>query len=331
MIQQAAIDYCAACATMLNRRGTPMGDSFLYDCPRCGLLQVTGTAISMLEDLRARATASKIDAVSHVARRWERGDKALFVSSSTARKWFEEAELASLTEQERNLVLWLGLKRDSDGDPSFQHIVTEGELASIVGGRSLPEAMRFIVDHAASAGLVEDLDTAQRDKVGVFILRLTFEGWERFEELQRTEADSRTAFMAMAFGNADLDSVYRDCFSPASADAGFKLRRLDENQGAGLIDDQLRVAIRTAKFLIADLTTDNRGAYWEAGFAEGLGKPVIYVCEASVFNNERTRPHFDTNHLLTVPWNRADLTDARRRLTATIRNTFPLDANMPSR
>jgi nucleoside 2-deoxyribosyltransferase len=44
------------------------------------------------------------------------------------------------------------------------------------------------------------------------------------------------------------------------------------------IDDQMRVALRTSRFVVADLTRGNRGAYWEAGFAEGLGRPVIYTC-----------------------------------------------------
>jgi nucleoside 2-deoxyribosyltransferase len=62
------------------------------------------------------------------------------------------------------------------------------------------------------------------------------------------------------------------------APRGFKLTRLDDDPKAGIIDDRLRVEIRTSRFLIADLTHENRGAYWEAGFAEGDGKPVIYTC-----------------------------------------------------
>jgi len=35
----------------------------------------------------------------------------------------------------------------------------------------------------------------------------------------------------------------------------------------------------------------NPGAYWEAGYAEGLGKPVIYTCEEAKFVEAS---HFDT-------------------------------------
>jgi hypothetical protein len=59
--------------------------------------------------------------------------------------------------------------------------------------------------------------------------------------------------MAMEF-NDEMDCVFKDCFKPAVEAAGFKLPDLREGQPAGLIDDQLRVALRTSRFVIADLT-----------------------------------------------------------------------------
>ena len=89
----------------------------------------------------------------------------------------------------------------------------------------------------------------------------------------------------------------------------------------GIIDNIMRVQIRAAKFVIADiLTHDNRGAYWEAGYAEGLGKPVIYICEKGKFDKEKT--HFDTNHCTTVPWSRGDDEGFRQQLTATLRRSL---------
>jgi hypothetical protein len=41
----------------------------------------------------------------------------------------------------------------------------------------------------------------------------------------------------------------------------------------------MRAAILASRFVISDLTHDSPGAYWEAGFGEGLGLPVIYTCE----------------------------------------------------
>jgi nucleoside 2-deoxyribosyltransferase len=86
------------------------------------------------------------------------------------------------------------------------------------------------------------------------------------------------------------------------------------------------VEIRTSRFLIADLTHENRGAYWEAGFAEGLGKPVIYTCEKSKFGVQKT--HFDTNHHETVVWEKENLSEAAEKLKVTIRATLPDEAVM---
>jgi hypothetical protein len=108
------------------------------------------------------------------------------------------------------------------------------------------------------------------------------------------------------------------------------LRRLIDGQDAGLIDAQLRVMIRTARFLVADLSTGNKGAYWEAGFAEGLGLPVIYVCERGMWNSDDAtkRPHFDTNHMNTVIWDQDQLHLAREKLRDMIRDTLPAEATM---
>lgn len=155
-------------------------------------------------------------------------------------------------------------------------------------------------------------------------LRLTMEGWERYSQLKRTNATSRTAFMAMQFGDKKLERAVNECFKPAVARAGFDLRLLTDQQPAGLIDDQIRAAIISARFVVADLSHGNAGAYWEAGFAEGLGMPVIYTCETQRWTETKT--HFDTNHLVTIVWEGDNLQDAGTRMTATIRATFRADA-----
>jgi nucleoside 2-deoxyribosyltransferase len=130
----------------------------------------------------------------------------------------------------------------------------------------------------------------------------------------------------MKFDEPVMEKIFTDVFRPAVAAAGFDLRTLNEEPKAGLIDDRIRVEIRTSRFLIADLTHGNQGAYWEAGYAEGLGKPVFYTCEKSVFDREKT--HFDTNHHYTVPWEKDKPGDAAEKLKAAIRATLPQDAKL---
>ena len=123
-----------------------------------------------------------------------------------------------------------------------------------------------------------------------------------------------------------MDQIVDSVFKPSVKQAGFDLIKLDDEPKAGLIDDRLRVEIQSSQFLIADLSHDNPGAYWEAGYAEGLGKPVIYTCEKSKFETDKT--HFDTNHHLTIIWGLDNPDHAGKSLKATIRATFPGIAKM---
>jgi hypothetical protein len=154
---------------------------------------------------------------------------------------------------------------------------------------------------------------------------LTFNGWARYQELKKGKATGNKAFMAMPYGNTKLDLVYA-AFQMALEAAGFTLTRLDERPKAGLIDNRLRVEIQTSRFLVVDLTEDNNGAYWEGGFAEGLGKPVFYSCEKSYFDKKTT--HFDANHLYTVLWELEKLDTAAAELKNALRATLPDEAKM---
>ena len=112
-----------------------------------------------------------------------------------------------------------------------------------------------------------------------------------------------------------------DVLRPAvEKSSGYKLHDMNDLSKAGVIDNIMRIAVRDAKFVLVDLTHDNNGAYWEAGYAEGLGKPVIYLCEQGKFDAEKT--HFDTNHCTTVPWDRNDEEDFKSRLTATLNRSL---------
>ncbi len=79
----------------------------------------------------------------------------------------------------------------------------------------------------------------------------------------------------MQFGDSELDPFVKNVVKPAvKEDIGYDLVDMRDVAQAGVIDNILRTWIRDAAFLIVDLTRDNPGAYWEAGYAEGLGKPL---------------------------------------------------------
>ncbi len=195
-------------------------------------------------------------------------------------------------------------------------------IASIIGVAN-PAAVGFLKQQFQQNGLLHDNSDRGETRVA-----LTLRGWDRFAELEREAVGSKTAFMAMKFNEPTLNRMYEDHFKAAVLKTGFDLRNLGEDPPAGLIDNRLRVEIRNSRFLIADLTHGSNGAYWEAGFAEGLGKPVIYTCERSVFEDPQKRTHFDTNHHHTVVWDSQDPGKSVKDLKATIRATLPAEAQM---
>ena len=132
--------------------------------------------------------------------------------------------------------------------------------------------------------------------------------------------------MAMKFVVTDLEYMLTAVFKTSARRAGFELRKMTEEPRAGIIDNRMRAEIQSSDFVVADLTHDNLGAYWEAGYAEGLGKPVIYACEKVKFNKSKT--HFDTNHHHTILWSEDSPNDSAEELVATIRATLPHLARM---
>ena len=69
--------------------------------------------------------------------------------------------------------------------------------------------------------------------------------------------------------------------------------------------------IAECDLMIADFTHGENGprggVYYEAGYAEGLGKPVIMACRA----DQLPDIHFDTSHRFHIVWNTPkDLRDA---------------------
>jgi hypothetical protein len=249
---------------------------------------------------------------AHAIQRMQMAQEWPLLDAKTAEGILSTAVLPSVAEQADNLIRWLG--EHLPGPGAFEQVSHE-EHGAIVGTLD-KEGFLFIVNGLEGVGLVQTDRTLQRTSV-----TLTFAGWERWEELRRGAASGTKAFMAMQYGDATLTRIVDDHFRPAVAETGFRLTVLTDVPKAGLIDNLLRVEIQSARFLIADLTHANAGAYWEAGYAEGLGKPVIYTCEESVWKAKKT--HFDTNHSQTVVWNADDVKRATEKLKATIRVSIP--------
>lgn len=306
--------HCPICNEMYAESAPPTGRSTHYRCIRCGEFILTATAASTLEDLlKERPTGRTL--LSYTIRKMQ-GDEPPTLDNQIIKTVLENSRLPSLKEQQNNLVLYLGNQRY----PGERVEEESRELIAVAGSINY-SGLNFIIDHLKESELL----TTTKDSSDHRFMSLTMKGWERYDEIRRGNIDSKKAFMAMPFNNPILDKVYKR-FKLAITQTGFDLLRIDERPKAGLIDDRLRVEITTSRFLIAELRDENHGVYWEAGFAEGLGRPVIYTCEKTYF--EKVKTHFDTNHHLTVIWEEDKINEALDKLKATVRTTLPREAKL---
>lgn len=154
-------------------------------------------------------------------------------------------------------------------------------------------------------------------EIGTYRMILEPEGWTRVDQIQRQrEKDSRNVFVAMSF--ADDMKETRETIKKAITENGYIPRIMDEIEHNHQIVPEMLYEIRTAQFIIAELTGHNNGAYFEAGYALGYGKEVIQVCNKERFGKDG---HFDVKQINTVMWeNQEDLfTRLDARIKATIR------------
>lgn len=286
----------------------------VVNCKQCGWYQAV---LDELADIK-KEKPKCMPRLSHRLRRMQSKDRPILLEHERINALIADP-LPSVREQQETLLVVIGDElREEDPSGSFQISGPRAAYLTSWIGAFHTNALFQIVGQLKDAGLIEwRMD-------GSNPVWLKPSGWERYEEIKRSPSQARLAFMAMPFNHPELDHVYNECFKGAAKETGFTLRRVDEGQPAGLIDDQLRVRIRAVRFLIAELTTENRGVYWEAGFAEGLGLPVIYTCKKSA--EPALQTHFDTNHHLTVQWEAEKLGEAALKLKATIRATLPTEA-----
>lgn len=125
-------------------------------------------------------------------------------------------------------------------------------------------------------------------------------GFKYLDDIDGVGLQSDQGFIAMWF-DPSMDRIASDGIGAGIEDAGYKAVRIDKKEHADKIDDQIIAEIRRSRFVVADFTSEPHkprgGVYYEAGFARGIGIPVIWTCREDFI----AQVHFDTrqfNHIL---------------------------------
>lgn len=144
-------------------------------------------------------------------------------------------------------------------------------------------------------------------------MTITYNGLAQIIELQNTGTQSVKCFIAMSFSK-ELEAL-RKTIKDALDSLGHQPILIDEIHFSSdvTINDAIIAELRSCKFVIADFTQQKHGVYFEAGFALGLGRPVIYTCSQGDFENT----HFDTNHYPHIVY--SELSELKEKLSNKIR------------
>ena len=277
----------------------------VYECDICGLYQASA---EFDRENQADAydswnlTPVQRAVLSHRIRTkssgfLQTGNELFAITSAVLRSLRSNGNLPSASVQAANIIRFVGDHVSRSGEAVAQ---LPKNLHAIIGALNRDTAIRLTKE-------LEELKLLRTDGIGTAVgidpatkrpfrsftnITLSLDGWERYETEKRGGFEGNYGFIAMQFGDADFDTfVLKVVKQSLKEEFGYDIVDMRDVSEAGIIDNIMRVQIRDAAFVIADLTHENRGAYWEAGYAEGLGKPVIYICEKTKFDERRT--HFE--------------------------------------
>ena len=152
--------------------------------------------------------------------------------------------------------------------------------------------LQYMLDYLKKSSFIEYEEGSNENNWAV--ISMSPSGYARIDVLQKNTSYGRNVLVAMKFGEDTI--ALREAIRKGIADAGYIAVFIDEVQHNDFITPELLKHIRDSKFVVVDLTHQNNGAYFEEGYAMGLGKSVIQLCQKD------TRLHFDIAQKNTIMW-----------------------------
>ena len=179
---------------------------------------------------------------------------------------------------------------DNPKQPTVSEWVYEVEAFLEEINESNEEAKRLI------EGIKNQGDVFQRCENLVALLRQLYK--KKYDKVSIPPITKRNQiFVAMMFSGETV-STYEQVYKPVIQSLNFSVMRIDEKQFNGSIIGEITTEITDSVALIADLTGNRGGVYYEAGIARGLqlcNHPIklILTCKRSFFDDKKV--HFDVS------------------------------------
>lgn len=162
---------------------------------------------------------------------------------------------------------------------------------------------------------------------------ITFDGVMFLEDIGLDTRNSKSIFVAMWFGDSQTTNFYETVVKPAIEGAGYNCVRIDETHHNERIDEQILAEIRNSIAVLVDVTcglakpedwskslqvgAPRGGVYFEAGYAAGLKKPIIWTVKHDVADVENV-VHFDVRQFNQLRWGKNGTHEDKLTLQARI-------------
>ncbi|MFC6647320.1 nucleoside 2-deoxyribosyltransferase [Granulicella cerasi] len=116
-------------------------------------------------------------------------------------------------------------------------------------------------------------------------------------------------------GDQDQQRVHREyderfeTIERVISDAGGVAIRIDKEHAIEDLVGRIKKEIRGAIFIVADMTDERPSCYFEVGYAEGIGKPIVYIAskQSVLHPGTATKIHFDIHQNVLFFSNLAEL------------------------
>ena len=264
-------------------------DRDLIDCPRCGKYAITGTAAVV-----AAHSAADFRLSAWLRGQVEAGSATPVVSTATLSD--VPKTLPKYKMSEKQLLLLRAIERKTE--IAGKSVTITPEFDFTLAWCSTEGELEFLMQALLERGLLKVADVVRGlEESFVHDVTITASGWEYLEDRERPSVLPNQVFVAMSFAD-ELRSAWENGIYPALKRARFNPYRIDAAPHIDRIDTKIVAEIKNSRFLVADVTQQRPGVYFEAGYANGLGIPVFWSVRADDLKNV----HFDTRQYNHIVW-----------------------------
>lgn len=252
----------------------------------------------LVADLRGHGVEVWYDKDLRAGERWEpmladqlrRADAVivLITPASLQSNWVEMEWSTALGRSARVVpVLVNGVRPHDLPEPLRELVAVFLDQDYREGVRKLAASIKQLAGSTAPpAAEAVDIDRLVEDAVNRLFKRQERDGSE--------QRDDKLVFVICSFDPQMEPAV--DAIKAAAEAVGLRAERVKDVKGDYRITEKMLAMIRTARFVVADLTQERPNVYFELGYARGIGRDVITVAR------EDTRIHFDVYDRPYIPY-----------------------------